>query len=103
MIKFIKTFTRPNANVEFFNAKTFMDQPSKIHMKTTYMDTGKMIPAEQQLSTDGLSLTTVVMFDTEQSLNEFKADSIIQASLLEARSLYNQANSITETTTVETV
>jgi len=103
MIKLTKTYVRPNTQVEFFNPKDKMDLPSKRHMKVTYIDSGMIVSNETTLSADGLTQTTVIVFNTEESWYQFRDDTIIQNSVLNARAVYNIENNITETTLTETI
>lgn len=103
MIKLTKVYARPTTLVEFFDPKTIVPPPILRHMKTTYIETGKIVSIDHALSTDNLTLTTTVVFESQTSLDAFVNDETIKTNIFDVRTLYNEANGITETTTTETI
>ena len=103
MIKSTKTYTRPNTTVSFFNHQAEINQETKIHMKTTYIDTGKMVSTETSTSPDQLTITAVVTWFSQADLDQFTNDPIIVNGVTGLRSAYNAAFGITESTVVEEI
>jgi len=88
-----RIFTRPNADVPFFQGDVSWQE----HMYTNYTLTGKRLGVHQTLSPDGLILTTVTQWKDQESLTEFRADRVIQGP----REEYCSQNGITITDILE--
>lgn len=87
------TATRPNTSVNFWPEV----QHSSIwkYITETYIDTGKVIWNTTSLSDDGLTRTSVKVFDTEQSLDQYISDDTIHSSrFVQGRELYNSDQGI---------
>ena len=90
--KQIITYTRPNTGV----AWTITPNNCETHIINTYEDTGKSVSFTKVLSEDGLTLTKTRTFNSEDSLNEWRNDSVLRNTSKNIKS-YNSDNSITKT------
>lgn len=97
MLKLTKTIVRPNTGVNFFSAPEAIADAVKGHVKTTYMDTGKLISTTNSTSEDGLTLTNVTIWQNLAALQEFRSDSVIVNGWISVKDAYNTQNGITET------
>lgn len=104
MYKITNVQTRPNLSVEFWTR----DNPSLTaeyveYYRNTYINTGKHIHLETDVSSDGLSLTTVTIWDSEATVISWREDPICQAGFFEPRTAYLEANGITTTRSEEEI
>ena len=91
------TFTRPSADVSFYD----VGETWKTYFKTTYIDTGKCTePAEnaKSFSPDNLILTKIMNWASQAYNDEYMADPVADA-MKEARLAYSIAHNITLTFT----
>jgi len=66
-------FTKPNLDVGF------RSQPEdyRLHVGKNYIFTGKIISRQESLSEDGLILTVITYWDSEESRSEYVNDPVI--------------------------
>ena len=82
------TTTRPNTSVNFWPATRH--SPIWKYITETYIDTGKVIWNTTSLSDDGLTKTSVKVFDTEQSRDHYDSDDTMRLNgFFTNRSQYN--------------
>lgn len=103
MFKTIRTQTRPDTSVSFFDAQTspLITQEFKQYLWTTYMSTGKLISTTNDTSADGLVLTTTVLWDSEASLDQFNVDETIISNFKNIITDYCTVNNIIDETVIK--
>lgn len=80
MITIKTTAIRPDLSVKFYKAsEEFLD-----YRDATYLDTGKILEITNEVSEDGLSKSTVIVFLDQESLDEYDIDSRV----IENRNMY---------------
>jgi hypothetical protein len=105
MYQIITKHTRPSVDVEFYSV---MGQDSesvafRSHWDATYKQTSKLLLLDSQLSSDRLTLTTMMLWESETAYNEAIADPIV-SNKWALRKLYNMDNGIVlSDRTVETI
>lgn len=105
MYQIIVKHTRPSVDVEFYSVKT--EDPDNVafrsHWDVTYKQTGKLLLLDSQLSSDRLTLTTMMLWESENAYYEAIADPIV-SNTWALRKLYNMANGIVlSDRTIETI
>ena len=83
------TETRPNTSVNFYVASDEI----KNHIKTTYLDTGKMLSRNSVFSSDNLQRIRTLIFSNKESWEEFDNDDVI-SDIRAARLSHNTSNNI---------
>ena len=83
------TETRPSTSVNFYVASDEI----KNHIKTTYLDTGKMISRNSVFSGDNLQRIRTLIFSDKESWEEFDNDDVI-SDIRAARLSHNTSNNI---------
>ena len=83
------TETRPNTSVNFYVASDEI----KNHIKTTYLDTGKMLSRNSVFSSDNLQRIRTLIFSNKESWEEFDNDDVISGTDL-GRLSHNTSNNI---------
>ena len=73
--------TRPNVNVPFFFETGIKDQEYEDHLRTTYVDSKKLLKYEKEMSEDKLTYTTHTTWDSQEAFTEFISDPICQKFL----------------------
>jgi hypothetical protein len=97
--------TRPSVDVEFYSVMgvDYDNVTFRSHWDATYKQTGKLIFLDSQLSLDRLTLTTMMLWDSEAAYNEAMADPIVSRKW-NLRREYNTTNGIVLTDrTTETI
>lgn len=84
------TETRPNTSVNFYVASDEI----KNHIKTTYLDTGKMLSRNSVFSSDNLQRIRTLIFSNKESWEEFDNDDVISGTDKSARLSHNTSNNI---------
>lgn len=88
-------YTKPSADVEFYNMGPEAAEFKK-YWQETYKDTGLLIFLSQQLEPDGLTQTTIFLWESESAYLQAKADPIVR-SQWGAKAQYDKDNGITRT------
>jgi len=97
--------TRPSVDVEFYSVMGDDDDSVafRIHWDTTYKQTSKLIFLDSQISSDQLTQTTTMIWESESAYNEAMADPIV-INKWNIRKQYNITNGIVRTEmTAETI
>lgn len=97
--------TRPSVDVEFYSVlgEDSDNITFRRHWNTAYKQTSKLLVLDSQLSSDGLTLTTTMLWESEAAYNEALADPIV-SNKWNLRREYNTANGIVLTDrTTETI
>jgi hypothetical protein len=89
-IQFSQVFVRTDINTPWFH-ETF-PQSHIDYVNTTYRDTGKRT-GSFEVSEDGLMLTQIHIFSSEEARAEFATDPYL-VGMLAQRTAYNEANNI---------
>lgn len=87
------TFTRPSTSVDWYRATTDFDS----YLQSQYIDSGKLTNKTVTVSADELTLTITREWDSEESLEDFLADSTYNTDLKQPSELYNAENNISRT------
>jgi hypothetical protein len=74
-----------------------------IYNKDTYILTGKLLNAETNISEDGLTLTTMLIWDSQASSDAWRNDPIVQEQFVQVMKSYHAANGITVVRTEEEI
>lgn len=72
------TYTRPSTSVSFY--PPIRNSVIWNYITETYIDTGKIISNSDSFSPDGLTRTSVTIFDSEQSRDQYVNDTTVQSS-----------------------
>ena len=102
MFQVTKIQIRPNANVPFFHEVGRSDE-YKEYFKTTFMNTLKNVYATRTLSEDLLILTSVTVWSSSETFQEFLLDSYCYEHYILAGQIYDLENGITSQSTTETI
>ena len=80
MYKTIRQQIRPNTDVEFYSPENSSNitQDMKRYLFFTYVSTGKQLDVEKTISEDGLTQTITILWDSEESNNEYMIDPITE-------------------------
>jgi hypothetical protein len=95
MIRISKTFTRPNASVNWW-FQTPAGAEFSAYRVATYGS--KISEPTNSMSNDGLVWNYSVTWESQQAFDTMMADSVIQAGIA-AYEAYNASNGITDTDT----
>lgn len=98
MFQVIVKEIRPNTSVNFFQGvqDPLMDQSIKDYYFQNYIENGKFIAAEKNLSEDGLTLTKTMIWESSQARQDFINDQYLKETLHALRIKYNFDNNITQ-------
>lgn len=99
-VKVTATQVRPSLDVEFYTSP--FTEEEFAHINQNYFDTGKLIAQSVVYSDDLLTRIGVKIFDSHESRIELSIDPVFMKDN-RARALYNNANGITVSATVETL
>ncbi len=95
--------TRPSLDVEFYSVMGEDSDAFRSHWDATYKQTSKLLFLDRQQSSDGLTLITTMLWESEEVYNEALADPIV-SNEWNLRREYNTANGIVLTDrTTETI
>ena len=95
--------TRPSVDVEFYSVMGEDSDAFRNHWAATYKQTSKLLFLDSQLSSDRLTLTTMMLWESEAAYNEAIADPIVSRKW-NLRREHNTANGIVLTDrTTETI
>jgi hypothetical protein len=96
MYKITNVQTRPNTEVPFWNKDNpALTQEYLEYYRNTYIITGKQIDLSTTISTDGLIMTTTLIWDSEDSVNAWRADPIVREELIDKMKAYLDDTGIT--------
>ena len=96
MYKNTRKVTRPNTSVEFRNMlHESVSQNVKEHWIANYKNNGKCLSVESETSSNGLEMTTVTMWDSKDSWDQYQADPIFTEGLFSPIHAYQDANGFT--------
>lgn len=104
MFQVTRTFTRPSTTIPFFDARSAegTSDQFKAYFLENYINPGKSLGITHTVSSDGLVLTAISLWDNEESYNQFMADPSC-ASAVSFAQQYNNDNGITELTETSTI
>ena len=87
--------TRPSVDVEFYSVlgENSDNVAFRSHRDATYKQTSKLLLLDSQLSSDRLTLTTMMLWDSEAAYNEAIADPVVSRKW-NLRKEHNTANGI---------
>jgi len=89
---------RPNINIPFFFETNLVNQEYTHYVTKNYKETGKIISLNKLMSEDKLSVTTEVVWKSNEAFSEYVSDPICIEKFLKISADYEQANGIiTET------
>lgn len=93
-----RTQVRPNTSIDFFGSDNPAIPPGTlIHIRDTYVVTGKQVNVERSVSEDGLTLIMKALWSSEEAFNEYKNDQIVTNNLINISTAYCEANGISLT------
>lgn len=103
MYQITSKHTRPSVDVEFYSVMGEDSAAFRSHWDATYKQTSKLLFLDRQQSSDGLTLITTMLWESEEVYNEALADPIV-SNKWNLRREYNTANGIVLTDrTTETI
>jgi hypothetical protein len=83
MYQVIKKLVRPSTSVDFPKLTEIIDPAHVEHFVTNYVNTGKHIFRQANAGASELEQITIILWDSEESYNEFTADPVMtEMSLL---------------------
>lgn len=102
MYKTVKTQTRPNLNVPFFDVgnSTEIAESTKLYYVDTYINTGKVISQNATVSEDGLVKSNTMIWRSQEDFDAFRNDEQIQTGMMSITAAYNTTNGITSELTI---
>lgn len=94
----IRKQIRPNTDVRFFAManNTVITDEFKEYWVSTYSLTDKCIYVHSEVSEDGLELTTTMIWDSRESIDQMLSDPVCIEQLLDIKDAYLQENNIQE-------
>jgi hypothetical protein len=94
-----KKQTRQDTNVEFFDIRDtdLVTKEYRDYWRVMYVATNKSQFVQHTLSSDQLELTSISMWDSKESYNEFIADQTALDEFLHKYTAYNTTNNIITT------
>lgn len=98
MYQTIKKQIRPSLEIPFFRPRSEnspLSQEVRDYIDSNYLATGKQLFSEQTVSDNGLELTTIVIWDSMESEQEFFQDPVVIENFVNVRAAYFAANGIT--------
>lgn len=97
MILVEKKQTRTDKNVPFWTMESTGDNPEfQQYFLTNYIETGKFISGDTQVSEDELTITITSTWKDNGAANDFKNDPTVKLHFHDRKELYLQENGITE-------
>jgi len=104
MYKITNVQTRPNTGVSFWTKENpALTAEYLEYYKNTHITTGKHIDFSSSVSDNGLSLTTVIIWDSEASADQWRNDPVVIDGFINLMRSYLDANGITVVKTTETI
>jgi hypothetical protein len=96
MIQLTVKEIRPNTSVNFFEGiqDPSVDQSIRDYFFENYIETGKLIATEKNLSEDGLTLTKIMIWNSDQDRQDFIKDPFLIQHMHSKKSKYNAENNI---------
>jgi len=94
MLKIIKTQIRPSIDIPFFYQSKFVNPKYGEHLKTNYLDTGKLIKIERSISDDQLTTTIVMEWKSQKDLLEYMNDEFCIENFLKISTEYEHLHNI---------
>lgn len=94
MITLTKIQTRPSIDIPFFFETNLVSKEYGEYLKKTYKDTGKLISFNRVMSEDKLTVTTDVVWESQEAFAEFFTDTKCIDQFLKISSEYEQLNGI---------
>ena len=89
-IRSIRTLTRPNTNIPFFESS----DDWKIYLKETYQDTGLQQFVQVSHSNGGKTAKVTAVWRDQAAYNAYMNDPKVQSMFLTPRAEYSAANGI---------
>jgi hypothetical protein len=95
MLLVTRTQTRPSTDTPFLTIYSPDVAPElRKHFITTYKETGKVLHAAIEESTDGLVSTSTMLWDSAESYNEYRNDQVINDGYAAIFAAHNEYHSI---------
>lgn len=96
MYQVIKTQKRPNAGVEFASMdSTFINPEVRAYFGDNYKKTGKCVNVDITLTDNDTLYTSVMLWNTEASYNEFVSDTFLVTNFFDPITTHMTNNNIT--------
>lgn len=86
--------TRPSADIPFFFETNLVSKEYGEHFKKKYKDTGKVIGFDRVMSPDKLTVTTNLVWESQEAFSEYYTDLFCIENFLKVSTEYEQANDI---------
>jgi hypothetical protein len=90
MFKIYLTKTRPSIDVEFFKP----DEEYRKHFFINYIKTGKFVSSKEDVSEDGLTVVSEVVWKSIEDYVDFLVDKFCRQKSLNPSKIYNQEHNI---------
>jgi len=102
MIALKRKQVRPNKEVEFFTGEKYPDYVE--HFIEKYVKPGKFLYSEKEFFNDELEVIITTIWDSKETLLEFKNDPVVMETLLKEKEKYiKDTGIIEELVSVETI
>lgn len=95
MITLVKKQTRLSVDVPFFFESGLNNKEYGVYLKEKYMDTGKLLAADREMSEDKLSITLTTLWESQEAFAEYFSDPYCVQNFLKISSDYDQEHGIT--------
>jgi hypothetical protein len=104
MYKLTTVQTRPSTSVDFWTR----DNPAVtaeylLYNKDTYIVPGKLLNADTTISEDGLTMTTSLIWASQEDSDAWRTDPVVQEQFVQLMKSYHADNGITVVRTEETI
>ena len=101
-VKITYTTNRPSKYIAFYGEEFWKLDEIVSYMKATYEDTGKLLYTSFEDSEDTLTHTWIEYWDSQESAEQFWADSFLNQGMV-TRSNYRTENNIVMTHVIENI
>lgn len=95
MITIIKKQTRPDASVPFFFESGLPNKDYGIYLKEKYINTGKLMSVDREMSEDKLSITLTTIWASQEAFAEYFSDPFCVEKFLKISADYDLDHGIT--------
>jgi hypothetical protein len=97
MYKNTRKVIRPNTSVEFRNMiHESVSNNVRDHWTANYKNTSKCVSVESEVSANGLEMTTVTIWDSKDSWDQYQSDPIFAEGLFGPIHAYQDENGFTK-------
>ena len=86
--------TRPTTDIPFFFETNLVSKEYEEYLKKNYRDTGKILGFDRTMSNDKLTVTTNLIWKSQEAFAEYYTDPVCMEKFLKVSAEYEQTNNI---------